>query len=126
MAETNGQVDLLVIGGGMAGLSAAARAAKDGASVALVEKGSTLGGSANYAEFIWTAPTLEVMREVNPNADEALSRRLVENYRAGPRLGPLARRPRRRPSHGHRVRARGSDRHRELLLEVRALDPRSR
>ena len=80
MSETNGQVDLLVLGGGMAGLSAAARAAKDGASVALVEKGATLGGSANYAEFIWTAPTVEVMREVNPNADETLSRRVVEDY----------------------------------------------
>ena len=80
MAETNGQVDLLVIGGGMAGLSAAARAASDGANVVLVEKGSALGGSANYAEFIWTAPTMEVMREVNPDADEALSSRLVEDY----------------------------------------------
>jgi succinate dehydrogenase/fumarate reductase flavoprotein subunit len=80
MVETNGHVDLLVIGGGMAGLSAAARAATGGASVVLVEKGSTLGGSANYAEFIWTAPTVEVMRAVNPDADEVLSRRVVEDY----------------------------------------------
>ena len=80
MTDTNGQVDLLVIGGGMAGLSAAARAAGDGASVVLVEKGSGLGGSANYAEFIWTAPTVDVMRDVNPDADETLSRRVVEDY----------------------------------------------
>jgi succinate dehydrogenase/fumarate reductase flavoprotein subunit len=80
MTDTNLQVDLLVIGGGMAGLSAAARAASDGASVVLVEKGSGLGGSANYAEFIWTAPTVDVMRDVNPDADETLSSRVVEDY----------------------------------------------
>jgi succinate dehydrogenase/fumarate reductase flavoprotein subunit len=80
MTDTNLQVDLLVIGGGMAGLSAAARAASDGASVVLVEKGSGLGGSANYAEFIWTAPTVEVMRQVNPDADATLSSRVVEDY----------------------------------------------
>jgi phytoene dehydrogenase-like protein len=39
-------IDLLVIGGGLAGLSAAARAAQYGASVVVVEKGPSLGGSA--------------------------------------------------------------------------------
>ena len=33
-----------------------------------------------YAGFIWTAPTVEVMREVNPDADPALSARVVEHY----------------------------------------------
>ena len=47
-------VDLLVLGGGMAGLAAAARAAQDGASVVLVEKLRT-GGSAEYAGFTWAA-----------------------------------------------------------------------
>jgi succinate dehydrogenase/fumarate reductase flavoprotein subunit len=73
-------VDLLVIGGGMAGLSAAARAAQDGASVVLVEKAPRTGGSAEYAGFIWTAPTLAVMREVNPAGDPALAERLVGGY----------------------------------------------
>jgi succinate dehydrogenase/fumarate reductase flavoprotein subunit len=73
-------VDLLVIGGGMAGLSAAARAAQDGASVVLVEKAPRTGGSAEHAGFIWTAPTLAVMREVNPAGDPALAERLVGCY----------------------------------------------
>jgi succinate dehydrogenase/fumarate reductase flavoprotein subunit len=73
-------IDLLVIGGGLAGLSAAARAAQDGASVAVVEKGPSLGGSAVYAGFLWTAPTLEVMNEVNPDGDPELAGRLVEGF----------------------------------------------
>jgi succinate dehydrogenase/fumarate reductase flavoprotein subunit len=78
--QHTGEIDLLVLGGGMAGLSAAARAAHDGASVALVEKGAAIGGSAAYAGFIWTAPTVDVMREVNPDGDPDLSRRVVEDY----------------------------------------------
>jgi len=80
VSESDSSVDLLVFGGGMAGMSAAARAASDGASVILVEKGPAIGGSAMYAGFIWTAPTVEVMREVNPDADPALSARVVEDY----------------------------------------------
>jgi succinate dehydrogenase/fumarate reductase flavoprotein subunit len=76
------EIDLLVLGGGMAGLSAAARAAHDGTDVVLVEKGPAIGGSAAYAGFIWTAPTVEVMREVNPDGDPELSRRVVEDYAA--------------------------------------------
>ena len=80
MSESDSSVDLLVFGGGMAGMSAAARASSDGASVVLVEKGGAIGGSAMYAGFIWTAPTVEVMREVNPDADPALSAQVVERY----------------------------------------------
>jgi succinate dehydrogenase/fumarate reductase flavoprotein subunit len=76
-------VDLLVLGGGMAGLTAAARAARDGASVVLAEKGAAVGGSAMYAGFIWTAPSTEVMQEVNPDADERLSSRVVERFADG-------------------------------------------
>jgi succinate dehydrogenase/fumarate reductase flavoprotein subunit len=80
MTQPGGEIDLLVIGGGMAALSAAARAATDGAGVVLVEKGPAIGGSAAYAGFIWTTPTVDVMREVNPDADPALARRVVESY----------------------------------------------
>jgi succinate dehydrogenase/fumarate reductase flavoprotein subunit len=80
MPDSDSMVDLLVFGGGMAGMSAAARACSDGASVILVEKGPAIGGSAMYAGFIWTAPTVEVMREVNPHGDPALSARVVEHY----------------------------------------------
>jgi succinate dehydrogenase/fumarate reductase flavoprotein subunit len=77
MTET---VDLLVLGGGMAGSAAAARAAQDGASVVLVEKAAATGGSAVYAGFVWTAPTVDVMRAVNPDADPALSAAVVQGW----------------------------------------------
>jgi succinate dehydrogenase/fumarate reductase flavoprotein subunit len=75
-------VDLLVLGAGMAGCAAATRAAQAGASVVLVEKLDAIGGSAAYAGFVWSAPTIEVMEQANPDADPALARRLVEDYDA--------------------------------------------
>ena len=83
MSDSDSIVDLLVFGGGMAGMSAAARACSEGASVVLVEKAPAIGGSAMYAGFIWTAPTVEVMREVNPHADPALSAPVVKDYAQG-------------------------------------------
>jgi succinate dehydrogenase/fumarate reductase flavoprotein subunit len=76
-------IDLLVIGGGLGGLSAAARAVQNGASVVVLEKAPRLGGSAVYAGFLWTAPSLEVMQEVNPDGDPALAKRLVDGYADG-------------------------------------------
>jgi succinate dehydrogenase/fumarate reductase flavoprotein subunit len=73
-----GEIDLLVLGGGMAGLSAAARAAQAGGTVVLVEKGEVTGGSAAYAEFLWTAPDFETMRAAVPAGDPALAERLIE------------------------------------------------
>jgi succinate dehydrogenase/fumarate reductase flavoprotein subunit len=64
----------------MAGLAAAAHAAQEGASVVLVEKTAAVGGSAAYAGFIWTAPTVEVMHEVNRDADPVLAAKVVEDY----------------------------------------------
>ena len=73
-------VDLLVIGAGMAGATAAARAVQQGASVVVVEKAPAIGGSAVYAGFVWTASSEEVMRRENPEADPALTARLVEGF----------------------------------------------
>jgi succinate dehydrogenase/fumarate reductase flavoprotein subunit len=72
-------VDLLVLGGGMAGLSAAAWSVRQGRSVVLVEKGE-LGGSAARAGFIWTAPTYEALREAIPDGDPDLAARLIEGF----------------------------------------------
>ena len=60
MTSTREPVDLLVVGGGMAGLTAAASAANRGARVILVEQGEQVGGSAIYAGFAWTAPSADV------------------------------------------------------------------
>ena len=64
----------------MAGCAAATWGAQHGASVVLVEKAPAVGGSAAYAGYIWTAPSLEIMREVNPDGDPVLAARLVEGY----------------------------------------------
>ncbi|MFE3858246.1 FAD-dependent oxidoreductase [Streptomyces griseorubiginosus] len=76
-------VDLLVIGGGMAGLSAAAKVAAEGGSVALVEKAERTGGSARFAGFVWTAPTVEEMRRVNPDGDPDLAAALLDGFADG-------------------------------------------
>jgi succinate dehydrogenase/fumarate reductase flavoprotein subunit len=72
-------VDLLVLGGGMAGLSAAAWSVKRGRSVVLVEPGE-LGGSALHAGFIWTAPSFAALREAVPDGDPELAQRLVDGF----------------------------------------------
>ncbi|NKQ54694.1 FAD-binding protein [Amycolatopsis sp. K13G38] len=73
-------VDLLVVGGGMAGLTAAARAARHGLDVLLVDSAPNLGGSALYAGYLWTAPTIEAMDEANPHGDPALNAALVDGF----------------------------------------------
>ncbi len=77
MGDRTDDFDVLVLGGGMAGLAAAARSVQTGARVALVEKSERVGGSAIHAEFIWTAPTLEVLLEINPLGDAALGAQLI-------------------------------------------------
>ena len=71
--------DLLVLGGGMAGLSAAAWSVRQGRSVVLLEKGE-LGGSALHAGFIWTAPSYEELRQAVPDGDPELAERLIEGF----------------------------------------------
>ena len=77
------QLDLLVIGAGMAGLTAAARVAEAGGRVAVVERGPDIGGSAIYAGFAWTAANLELLREINPSGDEALAGALIDGFPDG-------------------------------------------
>ncbi len=83
MTDTQAPVDLLVLGGGMAGLTAAASAASQGAQVILVEQGEQVGGSAIYAGFAWTAPSPDVMAEVNPHGDPDLADVLLGGFDRG-------------------------------------------
>ncbi|MFF0288711.1 FAD-binding protein [Streptomyces sp. NPDC005262] len=76
-------VDLLIIGAGMAGLTAGARAVRNGLSVAIVEIGADVGGSARFAGYAWTAPTHDVMDQHNPRGDVALKRAVVNRFAAG-------------------------------------------
>ncbi|MGI5128020.1 FAD-dependent oxidoreductase [Pseudonocardia sp. CA-107938] len=72
--------DLLVIGGGMAGLTAAARAARSGLHVTVVERAPALGGSTLYAGFLWTAPSAAAMAELNPDGDPELAAAVVAGF----------------------------------------------
>jgi succinate dehydrogenase/fumarate reductase flavoprotein subunit len=75
--------DLLVAGGGIAGLAAAARAAEVGLEVVVAEKGDEVGGSAALsAGIVWTAPDVETACRIAPDGDPALLRALVEGFDA--------------------------------------------
>lgn len=73
--------DLVVVGGGHAGLAAAAHAAECGLRVVVCEKTDRFGGSAALsAGILWTAPDVETMRAVVPDGDPELGRLLVEGF----------------------------------------------
>ena len=70
--------DLLVLGGGMGGITAAGYAASHGARVIVLEKGPEIGGSAVLSgTSLWTVATLEALRERAPDGDPELGRHLV-------------------------------------------------
>ena len=72
--------DLLVIGGGMAGMSAAGWAAERGARVIVIEKAAALGGSAVLSGgVLWTAASLAKMN-LYGGGDPALARVVFERY----------------------------------------------
>src|SRR5206468_7532739 len=76
-------VDLLVVGGGMAGMTAAAYAAEHGLQVLVVEKGEEIGGSALISGGgLWTAADFETLRRTNPLGEEGQARTLIDNYDA--------------------------------------------
>ena len=126
MSDSDSIVDLLVFGGGMAGMSAAARACSDGASVILVEKGPAIGGSAMYAGFIWTAPTRRGDARGQPGRGSRAVGASRRALRRGARLGPVARRSRRRAGDRARIRAWIPDRYGQLPAGLRAAGARTR
>jgi succinate dehydrogenase/fumarate reductase flavoprotein subunit len=77
------RVDLLVIGGGMAGLTAAASTAQRGGSVVLVERAASLGGSARLAGYLHTATSVSELTEADPGANPGLQAALVEGFGEG-------------------------------------------
>lgn len=77
----NDAFDVIVVGSGIAGSSAAATAARAGARVALLEKSPTLGGSAALsAGMLWTAPSYDALRRRIPLGDAALGARLIADF----------------------------------------------
>lgn len=74
------EADLLVIGAGIAGLTAAARVAVNGGRVLVVESAAAIGGNGRYAGYIWTAPTGDVMGAWNPDGSLALRQAVVDRF----------------------------------------------
>jgi succinate dehydrogenase/fumarate reductase flavoprotein subunit len=71
--------DLIVVGGGMAGMTAAARVAITGRRVVVVERAPDIGGSAVLSGgHLWTAPTLTAFAAEDPWADQRLAKVLVD------------------------------------------------
>ncbi|MBD7919608.1 FAD-dependent oxidoreductase [Cellulomonas sp. Sa3CUA2] len=74
--------DVVVVGAGMAGTSAALAASRAGARVALLEKQAEPGGSAALSVgMFWTAPSVEAYRRRIPRGDVALAERVVADHR---------------------------------------------
>ncbi|PZU62068.1 MAG: FAD-binding dehydrogenase [Brevundimonas sp.] len=80
MDDLSIECDLLVVGGGMAGMSAAAWAAERGAVVIVVEKAAATGGSAVLSGgVLWTASSAEKMRRYGAG-DPALGQVVFDTY----------------------------------------------
>ncbi len=75
------QVDMLVVGSGMAGLAAATVAAEEGARVLVIEKRWRPSGSAALSVgMFWAVPDFETLRQRVPLGDPDLGRAVVEDY----------------------------------------------
>ena len=74
-------IDLVIVGGGQAGLAAGAAAAARGLSVVVCEKAGRYGGSAYFsAGILWTAPDVSTLTSLLPDGDPELGRVLVEGF----------------------------------------------
>jgi flavin-dependent dehydrogenase len=82
MSEEVIECDLVVVGAGMAGLSAAGRAAENGARVVVIEKAPHIGGSAIMSGgILWTASSAEKM-ELYGGGDPVLGEVVRSHYPA--------------------------------------------
>ena len=73
MSSDATEFDLLVVGGGMAGMSAAAQAASRGARVVVCEIANRVGGTALLSTGnVWTVQTAEAFRAADPDGDVTL------------------------------------------------------
>jgi succinate dehydrogenase/fumarate reductase flavoprotein subunit len=77
------ECDLLVIGAGMGGLTAAALAADAGRSVIVVERAHTVGGSAVLSSgYLWSLPTIDDFAAVAPGGRRDLQQVLIDEFEA--------------------------------------------
>lgn len=75
------QVDLVVAGGGIAGLTTALAAAEKGANVALLERSGDIGGNARFSAGMFLgAKSAEALQDYIPDGDLALQHLLCRHY----------------------------------------------
>lgn len=82
------ETDVVVVGAGAAGLSAAVAASEKGANVVLLEKMAAVGGTANFAEGIFAVESrIQRDEHVNITRDEAFELIMTySHWRAEPRV----------------------------------------
>ncbi|MDB5394941.1 MAG: fumarate reductase/succinate dehydrogenase flavoprotein domain protein [Rhodospirillales bacterium] len=74
-------IDFLVFGGGMAGMTAAAKVASKGRIVLVVEKAAEIGGSTVLSGGkLWTAKSMELFEQETPGGDPALRRAVFDMF----------------------------------------------
>lgn len=72
--------DLVVLGGGMAGMTAAGRAAEAGANVVVIEKSTDIGGSALMSGgFVWTTNSVRHMAYFD-DGDPCFHELIIDTY----------------------------------------------
>jgi succinate dehydrogenase/fumarate reductase flavoprotein subunit len=77
-------VNVIVVGGGLAGLVAALRVVELGARVTLLEKGDRLGGSFIYSSgYVWAYKDLQTFRREAPGGDVTLQRLILARLAPG-------------------------------------------
>lgn len=90
--SNNPDLDLLVVGGGISGITLAATAAESGLTVAVIEISNKIGGSALLSEgYVWTTPSKEAFLRQDPSGDlnkfEKLFESLPESFAWLEKLG---------------------------------------
>jgi succinate dehydrogenase/fumarate reductase flavoprotein subunit len=80
----NIEVDVVVVGGGMAGLTAALVAAEDGSRTLCLDRLSEPGGSlALSGGYLWTVGNMEEYRRLSPEGDADIGRMIIDDFDDG-------------------------------------------